>query len=128
VGEGVAQDLVLFPFARPDDHLGPHASRPVHGNRGDSRRAVRSRLATEPIIAHVRRALPTGRTSAGSEPLLPTTRPRAPPGTRRPPPPAPCGPKWYQRPWGRAQIGVCHRLSRRRRECDTAAPRNGGHP
>jgi hypothetical protein len=39
VGEGVAQDLALFPFARRDDPLGQHAG-PPSANRDNSRRDV----------------------------------------------------------------------------------------
>jgi hypothetical protein len=74
-------------------------ARPSTPTGTTARGAFRGRISTEPIVAHARTLRPTDRTSAGSEPLLPQPDQGAPRGTRRPPPPAPWGLKWYQRPW-----------------------------
>jgi hypothetical protein len=73
---GVAQDLVLFSFARPDDHLGPPAGQPSTPTGTTAGGAFRGRISREPIIAPARPVRPTDRTSASAEPLLATTRPR----------------------------------------------------
>lgn len=97
---GVAQDLVLFPFARPDDHLGPPAGQPSTPTGTTAGKAFRgphlegadhrprsAGAANRPHLGQ-RRAVARHNQTDGRR-LEPVDRRR----------PRPSGLKWYQRPW-----------------------------